>query len=253
MAIPLTIPPTAYSELLQREDSPAPIKGAIWHRASSIDQTITYRIKPGALVGANWIYADLLLDGDETAVFQLHLHETASKLRFDLQFSLLNQCGARLRMPMSAVEQNRWSFNREGACLKLMAFGDRVNPAKVDQLTIRLLRKGDFGGVLDSGPAALGLAERFPQDERQPAWPREAGRVGAWHIPRRELPSHLVAQARRCEHVPSQGENILDHQGERSDRECNEHERHEDGQRPTGEQGLEERHWAGAASCVIST
>ncbi|NIM49655.1 MAG: hypothetical protein GTO22_10450, partial [Gemmatimonadales bacterium] len=58
--------------------------------------------------------ADLLVDGATTVVFVLCLQEGEDGPRFELSFSALNQCQARLRMPLEAVDQNRWAYAREG-------------------------------------------------------------------------------------------------------------------------------------------
>ena len=48
-----------------------------------------------------------------------------------------------MRMRGEAVTQNRWQFQREGAWLKPMAGGARVDLARVDRMQVRILRKGD--------------------------------------------------------------------------------------------------------------
>jgi len=49
----------------------------------------------------------------------------------------------RVRLPLEAVRQNRWLFPREGAWLKVIAAGDRVDLAKVDRLTFVVVRKAE--------------------------------------------------------------------------------------------------------------
>jgi len=53
------------------------------------------------------------------------------------------QCVARLRVPLEAVNQNRLHYEREGAWLKPMCMGQRVDLSKVDRMTITLLRQGE--------------------------------------------------------------------------------------------------------------
>ena len=44
-------------------------------------------------------------------------------------------------MALSAVDQNRWQFPREGAFLKPMCWGDRVDLERVDRIEIIVQRK----------------------------------------------------------------------------------------------------------------
>lgn len=141
--LPMMIAPARLSGGCRTDDAPTPLKDAKWYIAQALNAAVTYSCEPGALAGALYLWADLLLDGDELAVFELSLRQGQRGPTFRFHFSLLNQCSARLRMPMEAVNQNRWSFGREGACLKMMAAGSRVDPAKVDRLGIKLIRMGD--------------------------------------------------------------------------------------------------------------
>jgi hypothetical protein len=58
-----------------------------------------------------------------------------------LSYGLLNQCGARIRMPLEAVDQNRWRYEREGAWLKPICRGEMVNLEKVDRMMLQVERK----------------------------------------------------------------------------------------------------------------
>lgn len=102
---------------------------------------IEFDITPGSLTAFNWLTADFLLDGKHLAVFAVELYEVDSLRRFRFQFGLLNRCQARLRLPLSATNQNRWLFGREGACLKMMAGGDRVDLSRVHRMRLVLVRK----------------------------------------------------------------------------------------------------------------
>jgi hypothetical protein len=44
-------------------------------------------------------------------------------------------------MPLEAVNQNRWRYDREGAWLKPMCSGDRVDLDRVDRMSLTILRK----------------------------------------------------------------------------------------------------------------
>jgi len=83
----------------------------------------------------------MLLDGNHLAVFMVKLQEGEDGPAFTLHFGALNQCSARIRMPLSVVDQNRWMLGREGAWLKPICGGSRVDLAEVDRMTFTVLRK----------------------------------------------------------------------------------------------------------------
>ena len=126
-----------------REDKPAPFPGGQWWTAGAVGDGFECLFPPGSLAGARILTADLLVDGNHMAVFQLTLQEGESGPAFTLVYTALNQCQARLRMQTIAVEQNQWRFPREGAWLKPMCGGQRVDLKRVDRLILRVLRKSD--------------------------------------------------------------------------------------------------------------
>ncbi len=128
---------------LKVEHDPTPLHNATWYTAHAEGDGLEYIIPKGALADMRWLTADLLLDGRFLAVFALALHESDSGKRFHLVFGLLNQCSARMRVPLEAVHQNRWQYPREGAWLKPMCGGDVVNLSEVDRITLTVLRKAD--------------------------------------------------------------------------------------------------------------
>src|SRR5437867_3017067 len=125
---------------LKEDGRESPIEGATWYRSIAEGDGLLYRVEPGALSGAGYLTADMLLDGSYQTVFQLVLQEGETGPAFKLGFALLNQCSARVRMPLSAVDQNRWMLQREGAWLKPLAGGDRVDLKRVDRMILRVLR-----------------------------------------------------------------------------------------------------------------
>jgi hypothetical protein len=134
--------PDSLIEGLVAEAGEAPLKGAVWYRAGAEGGGILYRLKPGALLKAQYLTADILLDGKYQTVFQILLREGEEGPVFRLGFALLNQSSARIRMPLSVVDQNRWRLEREGAWLKPLCGGDRVDLKNVDRMTLRVLRNG---------------------------------------------------------------------------------------------------------------
>lgn len=127
---------------VEREQAPTPIPGATWLTGKAVEDGLEYTFPAGTLSKANWIWADMLLDGDDLAVFELRLQETGNGPVFKHDFALLNQCAARVALPLEAVLQNRWQYPRRGAYMKPLCFGDRVDVAKVDRMTLTVLRKG---------------------------------------------------------------------------------------------------------------
>ena len=127
---------------ISTEAGKTPIPNAAWYVAGAEGDGLVYRLKPGALANVRYIAADMLLDGDALAVFVLLLQEEAGGPTFRFTFGALTQCSLRMRLPLELLNQNRWMIDREGAFLKPMASGDRVDPAKVDRVTLQILRKG---------------------------------------------------------------------------------------------------------------
>ncbi|HUT93730.1 MAG TPA: hypothetical protein VMY37_29975 [Thermoguttaceae bacterium] len=124
-------------------DEPAPIEGATWYTADATGAGLKFRVPLGALAQARYLTADVLLDGTETVVFAITLEEEGSGPQFFFRFALLNQCGARIRMPLALVDMSRWGIDREGAWLKPRCYGGRVRLERVDQVWLKVIRKGD--------------------------------------------------------------------------------------------------------------
>ena len=126
-----------------REKGPGPFAGGEWWVARNVGDGFTCGFPAGALAGARFLTADFLVDGNHMAVFQLTLQEGDGGPAFTLVYTALNQCQARLRMQTEAVEQNRWRYPREGAWLKPMCGGQRVDLKRVDRLTLKVQRKSE--------------------------------------------------------------------------------------------------------------
>jgi hypothetical protein len=142
---PTTLTVQRYLGGLEPAADTAPIAGATWFTADEVGAGLEFRFPVGALAGAQYLTADWLLDGNQLAVFFLYLQEADSgghSATFRLSFGLLNQCLARMRVPLEAVNQNRWRYPREGAWLKPLCGGERVDLARVDRMRIVVERKG---------------------------------------------------------------------------------------------------------------
>jgi hypothetical protein len=138
--------PDSLLDGLVAEVGEAPLKGAVWYRAGAQGGGLLYKFDPGTLSQAKFLTADVLLDGNYQTVYELVLREGTEGPAFRLAFALLNQCSARIRMPLSVVDQNRWRLEREGAWLKPLCWGDRVDLKNVDRMVLRVLRNGGKPG-----------------------------------------------------------------------------------------------------------
>ncbi len=124
-------------------EPPAPLPGARWLTAGAVGGGFETVFRAGMLAEYAWLSADLLLEGEEGVKLVLELAEGEKGPTFRLAFGLLNQCQARLRFPLSATDQNMWMLPREGACLKPLCGGAKVDVAKVDRLRLFVEAKGD--------------------------------------------------------------------------------------------------------------
>ncbi|MCX7681865.1 MAG: hypothetical protein N2508_07875, partial [Anaerolineae bacterium] len=139
----MTFVPSSLLGYLRPDGLPSLLPDAPWYMAQSAGDGLCYRFPVGALAGMNYLTADMLVDGNHLVVFTLTLQEGEGGPCFGLTFAGLNQCSFRVRMPLEAVNQNRWRYPREGAWLKPMCWGDRVNLELVDRMTLTVLRKSE--------------------------------------------------------------------------------------------------------------
>jgi hypothetical protein len=128
---------------MRSEAGETPIPGAVWYVGQEVGDGLSYRLPMGVLAGARYLAADLLVEGNRAVALSFQLREGEGGPCFILNFSALNQCQARMRAPLAAVDQNRWGLEREGAWLKPRCGGDRVDLARVDRMALTILRKDD--------------------------------------------------------------------------------------------------------------
>jgi hypothetical protein len=136
----LTLSPKSLLGSTSRQPYPAPIPGAAWYTGALPGDGLAYTFPVGALVGMNFLNADVLLDGRFLCTFLIILQEGADGPAFTLSQGFLNQCQARIRMPLEAVNQGRWMYDREAAWLKPRCGGQRVDLAKVDRMQLVIER-----------------------------------------------------------------------------------------------------------------
>jgi hypothetical protein len=144
----MNLPLSSYLGSLATSDDASPLPGGRWFTANAENDGFDYRFVTGMLQGMTYLTADFLLAGDELVVLGLLLQEGEAGPVFTYSFGLLNGCQARLRLPLEAVNQNRWMYPREGALLKPLCYGARVDLARVDRarLIVRRFSGGTEGG-----------------------------------------------------------------------------------------------------------
>jgi hypothetical protein len=136
----LILKPKSLLGSITQEPEPAPFPGAVWYTGTEPATGLDYRFPVGALAEAHYLSADVLLDGEHLCTFLIVLQEGEDGPMFTLSQGFLNQCQARIRMPLEAVNQNRWRYEREGAWLKPRCGGQRVDLTKVDRMRFEIER-----------------------------------------------------------------------------------------------------------------
>jgi hypothetical protein len=133
--------PEKFTGNLKQEKGTAPLKNAIWYTGTETGDGILYRFPRGTLTIAGTLTADMLLDGNRMSVFVISLQEGEDGPAFENIFGLINQCQARIRLPLQLTDMNKWRMEREGAWMKQIIGGDRVNLQNVDRMSLYILRK----------------------------------------------------------------------------------------------------------------
>jgi hypothetical protein len=126
---------------LRTQAGKVPIDGASWFTAETVDDGLAYRLPAGSLSKAKYLTADMVVDDNDLLVFSVALQEGEKGRTFRFIFGGLPQCSFRVRLPLDLVDQRRWRIEREGAFLKPMVAGDRVDLAKVDRMRFTVLHK----------------------------------------------------------------------------------------------------------------
>ena len=140
--LPLRFEPTSLLGSCTRVEGATVIPAATWYEAQRENDGLVYRFEPGILAGMRFLTADIFADSPDLPVFQLRLREGEDGPTFTLLYAILPYAEARMRMRAEAINQNQWQFLREGAFLKPMAGGSRVDLSKVDRMHLVVLRKG---------------------------------------------------------------------------------------------------------------
>ncbi|MGC9455810.1 MAG: hypothetical protein ACP5HU_13260 [Phycisphaerae bacterium] len=193
-------------ELTEGMTRQADADGAAWYTAEKPGAELHYRIEPGTLSEDGYLCADMLLDGEYLVVFRIALTESETGRTFKLSFGGLNQCSFRVRVPLTLLRQDRWMYRREGAWLKPLCYADAVDPAKVDRMSLMVLRKSEQTCRFRIGAFSYSSSE--PPALTQPELPRgplldELGQSTLHDWPGRtrneaELAARLREQAESC-------------------------------------------------------
>lgn len=144
--------------------------GAAWYTAAEAGAELHYRVEPDTLTETGWLAADMLLDGEFLAVFRIALTESETGRTFKLSFGGLNQCSFRMRVPLTLLRQDVWMYRREGGWLKPLCYADAVDPAKVDRISLMVLRKSEQPCRFRIGPFSYSASE--PPALTDPELPR---------------------------------------------------------------------------------
>ena len=168
--LPLRLEPASLFGGCTRVDGPSVIPGAQWYEAQRENDGLVFRFEPGVLVGMRYLTADIFADSPDLPVFQLRLREGEDGPTFTLVYAILPHAEARMRMRAEAINQNQWQFLREGAFLKPMAGGSRVDLAKVDRMHLVVLRKSP--SPVRWSQTAITAALEEPARLKEPRLPR---------------------------------------------------------------------------------
>lgn len=133
--------PDYLSEGIFSERHESPLENGTWYQARNIGDYLEYTFQPGTLSMERYLFADMLLPGKVMTAFMIELREAENGPAFQLNFKLLNECQARVRIDLGVTDLNIWKLPREGAWLKPLCGGDRVDLEKVDRMRLIVYRK----------------------------------------------------------------------------------------------------------------
>jgi len=119
------------------------LENAKWYTGDHVNDGFQYQFPTGSLADKKYITADMLADGTTLIQFNIELQEGDDGRIFQFAFGVLNQCSLRVRLPLSLVDQNTWRIPRDGAFLKPMCWGDRVDLNLVDRMKFYINRKSE--------------------------------------------------------------------------------------------------------------
>lgn len=119
------------------------LDNANWYLGEEVNDGFHYQFPVGSLADKKYITADMLADGNTMIKFNIELQEGEAGRIFQFAFGVLNHCSLRVRLPLKLVDQNTWRIPRDGAFLKPMCWGERVDLSKVDRMKFYINRKSE--------------------------------------------------------------------------------------------------------------
>jgi len=128
---------------LKSFDGESLLDNATWYSGEHVNDGFHYHFPMGSLADKKFITTDMLADGNSLIKFNIELQEGEEGRVFQFAFGVLNQCSLRVRLPLYLVDQNTWRIPRDGAFLKPMCWGERVDLNKVDRMKLYINRKSD--------------------------------------------------------------------------------------------------------------
>lgn len=128
---------------LQQSDRSSPLPGATGYVSTDEGDGMAWEIPAGTLRRDSWITFDALLEGHTVTVFRIYLREGVDGPALQVLWGYLNQCQARVRLPATLCDNDRWLIGREGGWIKVCCFGRRVDPERVTRIELRVDRKAE--------------------------------------------------------------------------------------------------------------
>lgn len=172
MRLPFALEPYTLLGSLGSDERAAPVFDAVWYVAGAAGDGLLYHFPAGSLAGANYLTADMLLDGESVGAFRLELQAGDEGPVFTFDYGLLPGASARMRLPLDAVQAGGWVYAREGAWVKPVAGGQWVDLRHVDRLRIVLRAVGGKSVRWCMTPLVATAAE--PLKLAQPVLPQGA-------------------------------------------------------------------------------
>ncbi len=119
-----------------------------------------------------------------------------------------------MRMPLDAVSQNRWRYEREGAWLKPLCFGERVDLEKVDRLSFLVHMKSSLPAHWCMTPLTATLEE--PPRLEMPLLPKgklidEFGQSAIHHWPGRTQTAEELCTRLQNQHAQASSQRLPEH------------------------------------------
>jgi len=135
-----------------------PLADGRTYEAGACGDGLWYEVPAGGLPADGWLWMDLLAEGRSLRKFFLYLTGPDGR-GTRIVFGVLNQCQARLRLPLCVLDQTCFELGREGACLKRVVQGDRVEAGEVTRIVLEVARAAPEAVRWSQTALKIGTAE----------------------------------------------------------------------------------------------